>query len=56
MSNFRMEGHREVMQALQDADKVVQFEGKRFLDELGKFGSDKVKAYTFEAGAIDLGE
>jgi len=42
--NFRMEGHQEVMRALQNADKVVKSEGKRFLDQLGQFGSDMAKA------------
>lgn len=54
--NFRMEGHQEVINALRNADKVVKYEGTRFLDGLGQFGSDKAKEYTFEAGAIDLGE
>lgn len=52
----RMIGHKEVIDALKNADKVVNEEGKRFLDELGKWTSGRAKAYTMDAGSVDLGE
>ena len=52
----RMVGHKEVIEAFRNADRVVNKEGKRFLDELGVWGSGRAKAYTMDAGSVDLGE
>ena len=54
--SVRFEGLEEARMALQNADKVVQKEGKRFLDELGVYAAGRAKAYTMDAGAVDLGE
>lgn len=54
--SIRMEGHEEIIQSFRNADKLIQSEGTRYLDELGNWGTGRAKAYTLDAGAVDLGE
>ncbi len=51
-----IEGLKEVVRDLENADKVTGKEGVRLLQFLGDWAVGRVKFHTQEAGAIDLGE
>ena len=56
MPDFIMEGHKEVIAALRNADHVVDREGKRFLRDMAIYGVKQATIHTLNAGSVDLGE
>lgn len=49
-------GAKEVTDALSGAEAVIDRRATAYLNELGIWGIGRAKAYTLNAGAVDLGE
>lgn len=56
MTTFEIIGDREVIQSLQNGDQTIKRRSTRLLDSLGNWTTGRVKAYTMDAGSVDLGE
>jgi hypothetical protein len=56
MAEFKIEGHREVMEAFRRADRAVQGETKRFFRDWSMYGIREVQRRILNAGAVDTNE
>lgn len=53
---FRVEGLNEFREGLERSGRTTKRESRLLLEGLGDWAIGRVKAYTLEAGAVDLGE
>lgn len=53
---FRMEGHKEIIEAFRNADPLLKRIGKKHLKNLGDYGVNQFNIHTLNVGASDTME
>jgi len=54
--SIRVEGVEELVEDFTNAKHIIDRRAKAYLNDLGGWGVGRAKAYTLDAGAVDLGE